>query len=385
MSKQSLKIAHVTLNYKPYSGGVVSSLTSLTTELINQGHQPTIITLDFTGHDEPEAHVKRLKCRWHFRYKKNPITIPISPYKQLLALLQAIQPDIVHLHHPFILGPSAAKAAKQCGIPTVFTHHSLYEQYAHYIPLPTTIVRFIGKRLVKKFCTDVDHIIAPSGSIKNYIRERNVTTPISIIPSAISPLFIQALPQQKTELGSRPIHLLTVSRFAPEKNIMWLLDAYHKLIGTSHHQFTLTLVGYGAWKDQLQNYAHQQLGLDPSPVQFIERPTKEILLKHYQEADFFVFASQSETQGLVMAEAMSQATPVIALSGPGTNDIIRSGFNGFIVESSAEFVEKINNIASDQSLFVALQQGASITAREYHPSHLTNNMIKLYEHLLTKP
>jgi glycosyltransferase involved in cell wall biosynthesis len=384
MTKSRLHIAHVTLNYKPYAGGVVSSLTSLSTELINQGHQPTIITLNFTGNDASEDHVERIACWGRFRYKSNPIAIPTRPYKQLLYLFNTIKPDVVHIHHPFILGPAAVRVAQKLKIPTVFTHHSLYEQYAHYIPLPKKLVAPFCNKLVKKFCTTVDHIIAPSLSIKKHLLEQSISTPISIVPSSIGPLFTHVPRQQKALLEKRPINLLTVSRFVPEKNIIWLLDAYHKLINTSKCTFTFTLVGYGAWKAQLEFHAYQKLGLNRAQIMFVEKPSKDQLLRSYQEADIFVFASQSETQGIVHAEAMSQSTPVVALTGPGTNDIVQSGVNGFVVQSPAEFIEKIKHIISDQTQFSHLQNGAHSTAQEYYPARLTQKMVKLYQDLLTR-
>jgi len=384
MPRKPIRIAHITLNYKPYAGGVVSSLTSLTHELINQGHKPTIITLSFTGHDAPEDHVERISCWGRFRYKGNPVAIPIRPYKQLLRLFNTIKPDIVHVHHPFILGPTAIRVAKKLKIPTVFTHHSLYEQYAHYIPLPKKFVVPFCNKLVKNFCTTVDQIVAPSLSIKKHLLEQSISTPISIVPSSIGPLFTHAPKHQKAILDRRPINLLTVSRFVPEKNIIWLLDVYQKLINTSKHQFTFTLIGYGAWKTQLEFHAYRQCGLSHSQVAFVERPSKEKLLNYYQHADIFVFASQSETQGIVHAEAMSQSTPVVALSGPGTNDIVHSGINGFVIQSPAEFIEKINHIASNQALFNQLQCRARSTALEYYPARLTQKMVKLYQNLLTR-
>lgn len=382
MSTQSLKIAHVTLNYKPYSGGVVSSLLALTHELKNQGHRPSIITLNYTGNDAHEPDVYRIKCWGHVRHKGNPITLPIKPQAQLRQLFLQLKPDIIHIHHPFIIGPAAVKAAKSLKIPTLFTHHSIYEFYVHYIPLPTSLVCKVCKKLVGDFCNTVDHIIAPSASIQKCIRDQGIITPLSVMPSSINPLFSQHSVQQKKPLGSRPIKLLTVSRFVPEKNITWLLDAFHKLANTSAHQFTFTLVGYGAWKNQLQYHAYNTLRLDPLQVQFIERPSKEFLIELYQEADIFVFASQSETQGIVHAEAMSQATPVVALEGPGTNDTIRSGFNGFLVTSPLDFIEKINQISADQTIFESLQAGALETSKEYYPARLTQKMVELYQNLL---
>lgn len=382
MSTQSLRIAHVTLNYKPYSGGVVSSLLALTQELRNQNHIPSIITLNYTGNDAHEPNVYRIKCWGSIRHKGNPITLPIKPRAQLSHLFSQLKPDIIHIHHPFIIGPAAVKAAKNLNIPTVFTHHSIYELYAHYIPLPASLVCKVCKKLVGNFCNTVDHIVAPSVSIKERLSGQGIITPMTIIPSPVNPLFLQHNVQQKKPLGSRAIKLLSVSRFVPEKNITWLLDVFNKLIRTSTHQFTFTLVGYGAWKAQLESHTYKGLNLNPLQVQFIERPTKEFLIKLYQEADIFVFASQSETQGIVHAEAMSQATPVVALEGPGTNDVIRSGFNGFLVNSPLEFIEKINQISAGQNIFESLQTGALETSKEYYPAQLTQKMIELYQSLV---
>jgi len=381
----SLTICMVTNNYTPYSGGVVSSIKSLTDALRRQGHRVVIITLDFKG-AETEDDVERVYCAGHFTYKNNPMTIPVGMRYQLRKLFCTYKPDIVHVHHPFLLGQAANIVARNLSIPVVFMHHSLYEQYVHYVPIPTWITRPMVRRIVRRFCNAVDRVIVPTPSIEHHLQSAAVTTPISVVPSGILSLFT---PTKKGEdvlnrARRKQCRLLTVSRFAREKNIPWLLSMTKSLIDETPC-FTLELIGYGAELSALQQYAYHTLGLSRQEVIFTERPSKQYLLNAYRDADIFVFASQTETQGLVLAEAMSQATPVIALEATGVDDIVVDGVNGYRVSNKDAMVKRINELASDPTLYRQVSNGAYETSRDYVPHHIAVRICEVYKKLLRQP
>lgn len=160
---EKLRIAMVSNNYTPYSGGVVSSIDAQTADLQDDGHLVRIITLDFLGrgHSDPE-HVRRILTPIKFTYRNNHYAIPWYMVTQLSTLLRRMQPDIVHIHHPFLLGAKGLEVARMLGIPSVFTYHTLYEEYAHYVPLPAAAAKVLIRHLVHKFCCGVDAVIAPS-------------------------------------------------------------------------------------------------------------------------------------------------------------------------------------------------------------------------------
>lgn len=149
-----LIILMVTNNYTPYSGGVVSSIDVSVNALQNLGHNPYIISLDFLkkGHNDP-AHVFRVPCPVKFMYKKNYMAIPWKATKYIYKIAQQLKPSIIHSHHPSMLGMSAAQVARKMNIPIVFTYHTIYEEYAHYMPLP----RSFTQRVIKKELTHISN------------------------------------------------------------------------------------------------------------------------------------------------------------------------------------------------------------------------------------
>ena len=148
-----------------------------------------------------------------------------------------------------------------------------------------------------------------------------------------------------------------------KKNILFLLEACALLRGISY-QFTL--IGYGNQESYLHWYAYKKLGLSPENVRFLCMTNKEHLAYHYAQSHLFLFSSITETQGLVLAEAMAASTPVIALKGPGQLEIVNDGYNGFLVDTPPEMAEKIMQLSSDACLYKAMQRGAWRTAQRFH-------------------
>lgn len=395
-----MKVALVTNNYKPYSGGVVSAIDVLAQNLVLLGHQVYIITLDFEhlGHTyEHNIAIMRITCPVRFKYKTNHIAIPWLPNQAVLDLISAIKPDIIHAHHPFLLGIAAAKAGQKLDIPVVFTHHSQYEKFAHLVPLPQVVSINLIKTRLANYCKLVQGIVAPSQFIAQELAKYATHVPIRVIPSGILPLFLNS------NLFIKPIkpvfELLTVSRFAREKNLYFLLDMFHELVNNSGpHGFfrarrgittsgsglsyRLALVGYGPELPKLKYYAYQQLNLSKQQVFFVEKPAKIELKQFYTQADLFVFASQAETQGLVLAEAMASGTPVVALAGPGQNELVINGQNGFLVQDRAQMVQAIKLIASKPKLHQAMQKHAFKTGRLFEPKRLCTQLVDFYQDLI---
>src|SRR3990167_5894496 len=368
-----IHIAIVTNNYKPYSGGVVSSIESFTTQLIEFGHKISIITLDFAGHNESDpSYVHRIKCPIKFRYKTNPIGIPWRHNHAVIKKIAELKPDLIHSQHPFLLGKAALKAGKKLKIPIIFTYHTRYEEYAHYLPLPTNISRPIIKKIALRYCKKVDALIAPTQSTKNFLLENGIKIPISIIPSGIPEIFFQ--PAKKTVI-SNSFRLLSVSRFTKEKNIIFLLNVLNKL-GLHFH---LTLVGYGPELENLKNYAFVTLKIPENKLEFIISPTKAELVQIYKNSDIFIFGSKSETQGIVLAEAMASGLPVIALNAPGACDIIENGKNGFLVRNQDKMVEKIEFLQINRELLKKYSENARSTGQKYSISETAAQLINCYQ------
>lgn len=381
--KKRLNIAIITNNYSPYSGGVVSSIDSFVNELHKQEHKAFIITLDFVGGTKNDPyHVIRIPSLFRFFYKKNHMAIPTDKAKKLEDIIKVLKPDIIHVQHPFYLCHPAVKIAKDLHIPVIFTYHTIYEKYLHYLPFPQFITRPIVKKIVMSFCKNVDYIVSPSNYIKNYLENNNIETKIERIPSGILPIFIKDKVYAIEKTEKNEFNLIFVSRFVKEKNIEFLLRMFAKLVAkTPEKNFKLTLAGYGYDYEKIKKFAQNKLKLKDS-VQFIYRPRKEEIADLYMQSDAFIFSSDSDTQGLVLAEAMGCGCPVVALDGPGQRDIIKDNVNGFLCNFESDMIEKIILLQNNKDLHYRLRCGALETAKEYHPTATTNKLIDLYKKLI---
>jgi len=377
--QKKLKILFVTNNYTPYSGGVVNSINAFMQELRKQGHDVYIVTLDFLGdqHKDP-GFVFRVPCPIKFLFKKKHFAVPLRVFNYMRNVVDDLKPDIIHSHHPFLLGRVAAKIAEKKSIPIIFTHHSLYDQWTHLVPLPSFLTQSVIKLYVKNYCDTVTGIIAPSSSVKDYLHQQGITTPITVNPSCIQDIFYpEKTFSLKEKSIKKPFHLLSVTRFSEEKNVPFLIDLLSVLI-KQNIDCTMTLVGYGSLWEDMNNYASEQLKIPHEKITFIHKPSKETVEKIYQDADCFIFSSITDTQGLVLAEAMAAGTPVLALDGPGPRDIIINGKNGFIVHNQKEMISAIERVMYDESLFETMQYNAWKKSHDYKASVLSCKLLEFY-------
>src|SRR5579872_3310867 len=157
-----MRIAFVTNNYTPYAAGVVKSIDVITHELRTQGHEVLIIAPQFLKHHDDPNDVIRIPSMLRFTYRQKHMAVPWRARSYLKKYLIDFNPDVIHVHHPFLLGVLASRVARQIGVPLFFTYHTIYEDYVHYVPLPSWLMRSLVRRNVLNFCKAADYIISPS-------------------------------------------------------------------------------------------------------------------------------------------------------------------------------------------------------------------------------
>lgn len=188
--QRKLKILFVSNNFRPYSGGVVSALTILIDELITLGHEVRLITLDFGVSCIDEPYVMRIPSAITFLHKGNHMAVPWRIKTFMKKLIAEFCPDLIHVHHPFLLGDAAQQLAYKNKIPLIFTYHTQYEEYAHYVPLlPQPVTTKTIAYLVQRFCARTDLLIAPSLSIKKQLEDVGIKKSITVISTPIRDYF----------------------------------------------------------------------------------------------------------------------------------------------------------------------------------------------------
>jgi 1,2-diacylglycerol 3-alpha-glucosyltransferase len=377
-----MRIAMFTNTYLPHVGGVARSIEQFSNALRKQNHEVLIIAPEFPNSQVGESHVMRVPAVENFNGSDFSVYLPVPGF--LDDALDAFKPDIIHSHHPFLLGDTALRTASKYKIPLVFTHHTLYEQYTHYVTGESTgtWAKTFIMDLTSNYANACQRIIAPSNGVSQLLRDRGVTKPINTIPTGIEmDRFSHADPKNfraKSGIPESAFLVGHVGRLAPEKNLGFLTGVLVQFLKTSATRHFL-LVGSGPMENEiLKTFQDEGLSRQVHNLGILRGSD---LVNAYASMDVFVFASHSETQGMVLTEAMATGTPVIAIKATGVEDVVVDGENGFLLDKddSQLLVQRLSEYeilpASARHTF---RESARKTAEGFSMALSVDKLIALY-------
>lgn len=379
MSKFNLHIAHFTNTYFPVMSGVVRSINTFRLAQEELGHTVFIFGQETNDYVDKEPYVFRYPSV-NIPIRNYPATIPISNHIDWV--LPKLKLDVIHAHHPLLVGNAAADQSDKLGIPLVFTHHTRYQDYAQSMGLPDELIKeLIGQQLAN-YMQKCQHIVVPSQSIKEMVESvYGIHERVTVIPTGID-----LKPYE--EVNGRSIRkrrhwdddkkvIMSVGRLASEKNFTTLIQAF-AIVAQKHDDALLAIIGDGPDKSSLEKLA-EELGIKER-VDFVGLIPFEAMPGHLKAADFFAFASITETQGLVTLEAMAADMPVIAVEATGTSDIVEDGKDGILTQNDPEsLAEGIDRVLTSSDLSQQLREGANQKAHAYETLHVTRQLIEVYE------
>lgn len=376
-----MRIGIFTDSYKPYIGGVVRSIELFTEELRNLGHQVIIFAPNYPGAGE-EQDVFRFPAIPTPTYKGFYLGIPFST--NLDRYLEQHPLNIIHVHSPFLLGRLGAKVARKLGVPLVFTYHTLYDQYTHYMPFAKEFSKEITRKVCVDFCNRCDLVITPTEIISEHIRSMGVTSEVKWLPTGIQLKEFAGVDRtwlRKTYgLASDEFILLFVGRAGKEKNIPFILDSLLEL-RKQYLNTKLVVVGEGPESENIKNYTGE-LGLSEHVI-FTGKLSSQDLVKAYSGADLFVFGSLTETQGIVIAEAKAAGLPVVAVNAYGVANMVIDGEDGFLVEPELPaFVQRIGLLLEDSALRKRMGERALVNVQQLTSRKCAEKLVGYYENLL---
>jgi 1,2-diacylglycerol 3-alpha-glucosyltransferase len=378
-----MKIAFFTNNYKPFVGGVPIAIEKLSGRLRTRGHRVFIFAPEYHEPVEAEPDVFRIWSIKNFNDTSFSIPLPLSlePYTRF----HELNVDLVHVHHPFLLGHTGMRVGRSHNLPVVFTYHTQYEKYSHYMPFDRAMVNELAVTISTRFANCCDAVIAPSRDMERILRERGVTAPMRVIPTGVD---LQAFRRgnarrfrERFGIAAGKKVALFVSRLAKEKNVSFVVDAFER-IARERNDVRLVLAGSGEEEAFLRKRVAGH-GLEDKVI-FTGMLRGEDLTSAYKAADVFVFASTTETQGMVVLEAMAAGLPVVAVDAAGVRDIVVNGVNGCLApEGDLEgFIENVLRVLGDESLRETLRQGALAQARQLSLASTTRKVEELYKSVL---
>lgn len=338
------KIGLFTDTYTPQINGVVTVIRTMEKELARLGHQVYVFAPSHPekyGDQNQPVH-KDQKRESVFRFPsfkfifQDEYRVAIPYNRRAFQILSTL--DVVHSHTPFSMGLLALRVANKYDLPHIHTYHTFYAEYRHYIPKFLRPSRKIAEAFSSYFCNKCRLVIAPSNQIKRELENYGLQTPVQSLPSGVdmerfnSGHSLDRDPRGILGIDDQEDLLLYVGRLGREKNIDFLLRSFKHLLSFKN-KVRLVIAGGGPEKNKLEKKAANQLGDRVIFTGYIE---DDLLSGLYRQADLFVFASKTETQGVVIMEAFASKTPVVCIGEMGVLDLVEDGKTGLLVDEDEE-------------------------------------------------
>lgn len=376
-----MNIAIFTNNYLPNPYGVTRSVENFRLALEKSGHTVFIFAPRWKDYKDTNPHVYRypsIDVNVKFRF---PLAVPHS--QEVDHIIKDLDIDIVHAQHPNLLGLTARRWARKKKVPLVFTWHTLYNHYVHFVPfIPPKISIAYVTRNARRYANKADHVVVPTRSIIPVIKKWGVTNPhITAIPTGVSPELFKgadrAQLREKLQFFASDVILITNMRLSEEKNAVFLITAVSRLLVT-HENMHFIIIGNGDQRALLEEKLRSDGVLER--VRFVGEVTPKDVGRYLTASDIFVYASESETQGMVITEAMCAGLPIVAVDATGVRDQVRAHQTGFLVAKEkhafVRAVEKLADYPIKRKGFG--ERAAKIAWKEYTVAVSAEKMIDLY-------
>ena len=351
-----MKVEIFSNNYLPRVSGVAVAVNFLNSSLNLHGHQTLIVAPDYGyGHMVKGVDVFRVKSLY---LRDRRLALPLRNVDQAAVreVTENWGPELIHSHHPFGLGNLALEIADERQVPLVYTYHTLYDFFSHYLFIDSELIRKGIREYVLRYVNRADLVITPTPPIKDYLVAQGVTTRVEAVPTGVDfSRFKQATEEEVEELRQKfglagfDAVLLSAGRISKEKNVMLPLLALKQLTGQGR-DVALLYLGEGPELGELADQA-KELKIKDRVIfgGFLDQDT---LAQAYFLGDVFMFPSLSDTQGIVLYEAQAAGMPIVATDSMASRAVIRDGQNGlFASDDPADYAAKIATILDDPGRF----------------------------------
>jgi glycosyltransferase involved in cell wall biosynthesis len=363
--------------YPPIVSGVAVATRTLADGLRDLGHQVDVYAPHHPDQPDDEVGVTRLPSVPVPLPGWIPISMPLTP--MAFNDIAAKDYDIAHTQHPFLLGTVARALARRLDIPLVATVHTQYEQYVHYWTPWHEPGRWIVRQIIREFCNTCDHVVTVAAGMEELLREYGVTQPIEVIPNDVDRGdFLRASGdgvREELGIGPKEAFLLSVSRIASEKNLLFMLDSVAPLLGATDAR--LVFVGDGTQRAELEHRA-VELNVSDRVVFTGELPHAETA-RYYAAADLFLITSVTEVNPLTIGEALAAGTPVVAVDSFSAREGMVDGHDGLISALDPDaFRHAVKALLSDPAQRARMAATARETALRRSAGTATQRTDALY-------
>jgi len=391
-----MKIVLTTDTYWPRINGVTVVVDGLRRFLAAAGHEVHVFAPAYpkqatdAGRPDPPG-VHRFSGFSFPLSREDRVGWPANRWR-ITRLLEDLRPDIVHSHTEFMIGFSGKSYCRRHGVPHLMTCHAMYEEYFQtYLPgTPRWLARAVVSSWSRSDYRLASRVVVPGGHLKQRIIGYGVTTPIDVIPNGIDPVELSLTPAQRgfqaerlapilQRLAGRRI-LIYVGRISREKNIDFLLRSFTQVRQASP-EAVLLLVGDGPYRKELQRSVREEGCAEK--VQFTGYLDRRAVAYLLSAADVFVFASKTEVHPLVLIEAMTCGTPIVAVNARGTDELLDGTREGERVPEDEEvFARRVSDLLADRAFRARRSAEVREAAKSWTLQRMAGRTLALYQELL---
>jgi len=367
-----MKIVFFTDTYKPQVNGVVTSIEFFSEELKKMGHEIYI----FCPKDKKMPKEENVYTLRSFKFKSYPEYRIGIPSAKIMKIMKRIKPDIVHIHGLASVGFAGLSVAKYMRIPIIMTYHTHVIDYTQYLSKRKFFEKYnkkMIKRYIKWFFNKADIVIAPSNPIRDILIDCEINKPVIILPTGIKIKNIE-----KMKKFRKPT-ILHVGRIIKEKGIDSIIKAFAEI--TKKIDARLIITSDGPYKKNLEKLIESKRLKN---VEFTGYIRERKIIELYKKSHVFACASKTETQGLVVLEAMAYGCPVVVANYLGFRDFIKNGENGLLFDEDWEIPEKIIKIINDKKLREKIIKNGYKTAQKYTIKKCAKRLENIYKSLVNK-
>lgn len=398
-----MRVALMTNNYKPFIGGVPISIERLAGGLEKLGHEVTIFAPTY---EEQEAEASVVRYASITQKGFGGIVLPNPMDSRIEKEFRKKKYDVIHVHHPMLIGQTAIYLSRKYQVPLTFTYHTRYEQYLCHAKtfrhleqgaargrgiisrMDRTMLNTAKDKIIpqylRSFLKHCDYVFAPTGGMQDYLYDVCGVPydKMDILPTGLDEGSYQVTEEQRNAIRKKygaedKALFISVSRMSYEKNVPFLLRSLALLKQRSTKPFQVLMVGEGPQKETFRRQC-VDLGIADSVVFTGNIPNQE-LAPYFAAADAFIFASRTETQGIVVLEAFAGATPVYAVEATGVSDLVSDGYNGYLVREEEElFTEKLLQMLSGEHDMKRLSQNAYASALTFRQEAVARKAVHIY-------
>lgn len=410
-----MKIAITSDLYYPMTNGVAVFAHNLAKGLAKRGHEVLVICPSFSGkpHRVKRDGVTTLYLR-SIRFPFYPdqinevpngkailgvplprlayrhgLWITVEPYPALKKALRKFNPDVIHNQTAEMIAIAARRYAKKYDVPMISTGHAYPDNITSQLKILKPIKRPLDAVLrsyMASFLKHSEYATMPTEMAiedlvpKNRRRFRVTVEPLSngVDLAKFGPGKVPQRIYWKYHLPQdRPI-VLYVGRVDPEKSVSNVVLAFAEVL-EKVPDAVLAVVGDGTDRRHLTDLA-QALGIEKA-VRFLGRVMPPDVMEIYRTARFFVTASETETQGIVLIEAAATGLPLVAVDAGAVREVCQNRKNGLLCRPGAieEMSRAMLKLLTDDERCKEYGQHSLEVAKKHDLNHTLGRFEEIYQ------